>query len=56
MSVKCNQHYCKYWSIDAGDYVGVGGCILDEITIDSPLTGAGYIPICTDYEEEDEDE
>ena len=53
MRVKCNIDYCKHWKDDAGDYIGEGGCTLDEIEInDDELTGGGFFPMCKDYEEE----
>ena len=33
-----------------------GECSLDTIYIDEPMTAAGMIPVCMEYEEEDDDD
>lgn len=52
MTVRCDCDSCKHWKEDAAVFIGEGGCTLDEIKIsDNTMTGAGFIAICTDYEE-----
>lgn len=52
MRVRCDCDSCINWKEDAGDYIGEGGCILDEIKIDTNvMTAAGFLPLCRDYKD-----
>lgn len=51
MRIRCRCDDCRHWDEEGGDYIGEGGCTLDEISIDMGLTPSGFYPICEDYEE-----
>ena len=52
MTVRCHCTDCINYSEEGGDYIGEGGCVLDEITVSNDtLTAAGFYPQCEDYKE-----
>ena len=50
MTVRCNISYCRHWDENAGDYIGEGGCTLNEISINDDYVYDSR-PGCDDFEE-----
>lgn len=55
MTVRCDISYCQYWDENAGDYIGEGGCTLDEIRINDDYVYDSR-PGCNDFEERSDHE